>query len=55
MATNVFKGPSTTSIPRSDGRIVRVPLDKSDIGARKSHIAGTLPKNDYSIAHVGKK
>lgn len=55
MATNVFKGPSQTSIPRSDARIVRVPFDKSDIGARKSHISGTLPKNDMSISHVGKK
>jgi hypothetical protein len=42
----------TKSIPRSDARIVRIDFDKSDIGARKSHIAGVAPKNANTIKHV---
>jgi hypothetical protein len=48
---DVFKGPSTTTIPKSDPRIVRVGLDKSDLGARKSHLPKNI-KNDNSIKHV---
>lgn len=48
---NIFED-KTKSIPRHDPRIVRVEFDKSDMGARKSHISGIAPKNEFSIRHV---
>lgn len=48
---DIFKGPATTTIPKQDSRIVRVGFDKSDIGARKSHLPKSI-KNDNSIKHV---
>lgn len=53
MATNIWHD-STSSIPKDgDGRIVRVPFDKEDIGARKSHLAkASKGKNANSIRHV---
>jgi len=39
------------SIPDSDPRVVRIEFDKSDIGARKSHISGVAPKNNMTIQH----
>ena len=47
---NIFSNP-TKSMPKSDDQIVRVDLDKSDIGGRKSHLPGQM-KNDASISHV---
>ena len=40
------------SVPESDPRVTRIPFDKEDIGARKSHISGVHKKNDYTIRHV---
>lgn len=54
MATDIFHE-SRKTIPRSDPRVSRVPLDKEDIGARKSHLSGLAPKNSNSISHVGGK
>ena len=51
MATNIWQD-STKTVPKSDSRIVRVDFDKSDLGARKSHLSGMHPKNDNSIQHV---
>ncbi len=48
---SIFQDP-TKSIPRGDSRIVRPELDKSDIGARKSHTRGVLKKNENDIKHV---
>ena len=48
---DVFKGPSTTTIPKSDPKIVRIDMSKSDLGARKSHLPKNI-KNDNSIKHV---
>lgn len=42
----------TKSIPRSDSKVERIEFDKSDMGARKSHISGCIKKNDMSIRHV---
>ena len=42
----------TKSIPKNDSRVVRVPFDKEDIGARKSHIKGLAAKNNYGIQHI---
>lgn len=43
---------STKSIPRSDNRVHRIEFDKSDIGARKSHLKGADKKNSNTITHV---
>lgn len=48
---NIFQD-GTKSIPRSDSRVERIAFDKSDIGARKSHISGVAPKNTNIIKHV---
>lgn len=48
---NIFED-KTKTIPKHDGRIVRVEFDKQDLGARKSHISGLAPKNENSIRHV---
>lgn len=42
----------TKTIPKSDNRVVRVPFDHSEIGARKSHISGIAPKNENVIRHT---
>ena len=54
--TDIFHNPRK-EIPKSDSRIERIDFDVSEMGARKSHIRGALPKNDSSIVHVsgGKK
>lgn len=51
-ANKIFTGPSTTSIPMGDPRVQRVEFDKSDLGARKSHLKGLGAKNSNSIQHV---
>lgn len=52
MATNIWQE-SRKSIPMDgDSRVTRIEFGKSDIGARKSHIAGVAPKNGNSIQHV---
>lgn len=43
---------TTSTVPRSDPRIVRIELNKEDIGARPSHISNLHPKNSYGIQHV---
>ena len=40
------------SIPESDPQVERITFDKSDLGARKSHISGAHRKNSYTIKHV---
>ena len=49
-----IKPDSSTSIPKkTPENIVRIGLDKSDIGARKSQLArADKGKNDYPIVHV---
>ena len=51
--TNIFHDP-TKRIPENDPRIVRVEFDKSDIGARKSHLpkASEVKATNMSIDHV---
>jgi hypothetical protein len=45
---------NTKSLPskKGDSRIVRIDMDKSDLGARKSHIGGVAKKNDNVIRHT---
>ena len=52
MAANIWQHPQK-SIPKdAPANIHRVPFDKSDQGARKSHISGIAPKNSNDIRHV---
>lgn len=51
MAKDMF-GNLPTAIPKDSDNIVRVPLDKADQGARKSHLP-TLERNPkMAIKHV---
>ena len=52
---NIFQHPQKSIPMDAPAEIHRVPFDKSDMGARKSHISGIAPKNDNSINHVKSK
>ena len=43
---------TTKTIPKSDEQIVRVDMDKSDIGGRKSHMPAQAKSPDMTISHV---
>lgn len=52
MAANIFHDP-TKKLPDNDPRIVKIDMDKSDLGARKSHLPTSAQvKNSNSIDHV---
>jgi hypothetical protein len=52
---SIFDEIGRKDIPKkTPANIVRIDMTKSDLGGRKSHTSGTLPKNDMSIDHVGK-
>lgn len=46
---------STKTVPKGDSQVVRVEFDNSQLGARKSHIANAVKKNENSIKHVAGK
>ena len=48
---NIFQN-NTKSIPTSDEQIVRVDMDKSDIGGRKSHLPAQEKSGAMSLSHV---
>jgi hypothetical protein len=48
---NIFKN-NTGSLPKSDDQIVRIDMDKSDIGGRKSHLPAQSKSGDLSLSHV---
>jgi hypothetical protein len=48
---NIFQN-SAKSIPTSDEQIVRVDMDKSDIGGRKSQLPNSMKSGELSINHV---
>lgn len=48
---DIFHNPMK-SIPRSDPRVERIDLTKSDLGARPGHVKGLHKKNDNSIVHT---
>jgi len=50
MKGDVFNNP-TSKIPQNDSRVVRVPFEKEDLGARKSFLPKNI-KNNQSIQHV---
>lgn len=43
---------STKTLPKSDDQIIRIDMDKSDIGGRKSHLPSQEKNSELSIAHV---
>lgn len=48
---NIFKN-SASSIPTSDSQIVRVDMDKIDIGGRKSQLPAANKNPELSLNHV---
>lgn len=48
---DVFQN-NTKSLPKSDPQIVRVDMEQSDIGGRKSHLPGQQRSEKLSISHV---
>ena len=48
---NVFQN-NAKSIPTSDEQIVRVDMDKSDIGGRKSHMPAQDKSSVLGLSHV---
>lgn len=52
MSTNIFHD-STSKVPTKDGRIIRIDFDRSETGARLSHLPKSEQvKNGNSIEHV---
>lgn len=49
--TNIFQN-NAKSIPESDEQIVRVDLEQSDIGGRKSHLPAQAKSGALNISHV---
>jgi len=43
---------NTKVLPKSDPQIVRVDMEQSDIGGRKSHLPGQSKSDKLSISHV---
>jgi len=54
MAGNLFQDNTKTLPKTADSQIVRVDMEKADIGGRKSHLP-TMTKNDMVISHVPSK
>ena len=51
---NIFEN-STKTLPKSDEQIVRIDMDKSDIGGRKSHLPAQDKSSVLPISHVASK
>lgn len=49
--TNIFQN-NAKSIPTSDEQIVRIDMDKSDIGGRKSHMPASMKSGALGLSHV---
>lgn len=48
---NIFQN-TAKSIPTSDEQIVRIDMDKSDIGGRKSHLPSQMKSGALGLSHV---
>ena len=51
MPVNIFQN-NAKSIPTSDEQIVRIDMDKSDIGGRKSHLPAQEKSGALTLSHV---
>lgn len=49
--TNIFQN-NAKSVPTSDEQIVRIDMDKSDIGGRKSHLPAQMKSGALGLSHV---
>lgn len=49
--SNIFQN-NAKSIPTSDEQIVRIDMDKSDIGGRKSHLPAQSKSGALGLSHV---
>jgi hypothetical protein len=49
--TNIFQN-NAKSVPTSDEQIVRIDMDKSDIGGRKSHLPSQMKSGALGLSHV---
>jgi hypothetical protein len=48
---NIFQN-NAKSIPTSDDQIVRIDMEKSDIGGRKSHLPAQEKSGALTLSHV---
>lgn len=48
---NIFQN-NAKSVPTSDEQIVRIDMDKSDIGGRKSHMPSAMKSDKMALSHV---
>jgi hypothetical protein len=48
---NIFQN-SAKAIPKSDEQIVRIDMDKADIGGRKSHMPAQMVSDKLPLSHV---
>lgn len=48
---NIFQN-NTKSIPESDEQIIRIDMEKSDIGGRKSHLPPQMKSGAMGLSHV---
>jgi hypothetical protein len=49
---NIFQNNAKTVPMKADDQIVRVDLDKSDIGGRKSHLPAGMKSGELGLSHV---
>lgn len=49
---NLFQNPSKTVPMKADDQTIRVDMDQSDIGGRKSHLPAQMTSDKLSISHV---
>ena len=49
--TNIFQN-NAKSVPTSDEQIVRIDMDKSAIGGRKSHLPSQMKSDALGLSHV---
>lgn len=48
---NIFQN-SSKSIPEKDEQIIRVDMEQSDIGGRKSHLPSAMKAEKMTLQHV---
>jgi hypothetical protein len=48
---NIFQN-QAKSVPTSDSQIVRIDMDKMDIGGRKSHLPAAQSATEMTLNHV---
>lgn len=52
MANSLFRTPESKIPQDSDPRIIRVPFEESQVGARKGHLPKLAKRPEMSIVHV---